>query len=291
MNVTIKDCDEFYKILTFCEKFNTDVNVNCSEEGWYLQCMDSTHTAIVEFKMPISYFAHYECDKNYVIGLHLKVVLKVIKNTIKKKDTVLLLKYNEKNDYVEITIQNSKEKFLCTYNIRLIDISADLVEIPTVAPQYGYTVPCSILKKWKEHVYDIHKAPMKFTPAPTGILIESNLDEQNKVAAFEGLQPSAFPEDISSHKFNQTINEKNMERIMSLLPFGTEIKFNFVQNIPLLTYVTLSSGMELKGYYAPKMNDDEEEEEEEEEIVPERNNKKRKLLDEEQTGQVPVAAC
>lgn len=287
MNVTIKDCDEFYKILTFCEKFNTDVNINCSENGWYLQCMDSTHTSIVEFKMPVDYFNTFECDKNYVLGLHLKIILKVIKNSCKKKDTVLLLKYDGEKDYVEITIQNNKDKFLCTYNIRLIDISADLVDIPAVDAQYAYQVPCAILKKWKEHVYDIHKASMKFTPAPTGILIESNLDEQNKVAAFEGILPTAFPEKVSG-KFNQTINEKNMERIMTLLSFGVDINFRFVKGIPLLTYVTLASGMELKGYYAPKMND--EDVEEEEEIVPERTTKKRILVDEDNENPVAVAA-
>ena len=79
-----------------------------------------------------------------------------------------------------------------------------------------------------------------------------------------------------------------MERIMTLLSFGIDINFRFVKGIPLLTYVTLPSGMELKGYYAPKMSD-EDVEEEEDEIVPERSNKKRKLVDEDEMNQVAVA--
>ncbi|CAK9027131.1 unnamed protein product [Durusdinium trenchii] len=58
-----------------------DVNFDCSEKGIEVQCMDSSHVALVSVLLRESAFAEFKCDRPVSLGMNIDSLTKILKMT------------------------------------------------------------------------------------------------------------------------------------------------------------------------------------------------------------------
>jgi hypothetical protein len=59
------------KVLESIKDLVTDANFDCSNNGFALQAMDSSHVSLVALLLRSDGFEHYRCDRNMTMGMNL----------------------------------------------------------------------------------------------------------------------------------------------------------------------------------------------------------------------------
>lgn len=294
MRIEIKNCDEFYNTFKYVESLASEVKVLCQEEEVWLQVHNPSCTSIAEVKFPASYFEQYECDSNFQIGINTKIFLQILKNTYKKKNVTLTMESSEESDKMDITVliegDEKSGNVKCSYEMKLVHIDSDFMNIPNQDVHSKYKLTVETLKKWKQFLFS-DCAYLTFTPHEDSLKIKSENDLKDKMTLTDQIASSKWQEEADTEvngvithikrKWKDiSIGSVNAKYIFDLMTFGKDVNCQFfIVDAPVECFVKLDEGVHIRVFIAPKINDDNDEDKEVPEPVPVRS-KKRKAVDE-----------
>ncbi|KZT65497.1 proliferating cell nuclear antigen [Daedalea quercina L-15889] len=129
------------RLLDAIKELVTDANFECNEEGLTLQAMDNSHVALVAVKLKASGFKRYRCDRPIPLGVNIASFTKVLKCA--KDDDVCILKANDDADVLSLTYEARNTDRIAEYEMKLMDIDADTLNIPDTDYDARVTMPSS----------------------------------------------------------------------------------------------------------------------------------------------------
>ena len=106
-----------------------DINVYFDESGIRITTLDTARTALVDFKLLADNFEEYECKEPVVAGINVTNTFKLLK-TISNNDILIFEITNKEN--MNIKIENSNKKTSTSFQLKLLDINEDFIEVPNV---------------------------------------------------------------------------------------------------------------------------------------------------------------
>ena len=124
----------------------TDTNIFFDETGIKLMTTDSTKTVLIHMKLENNNFESYYCEKDILCGVSMVNLFKLIK-TIGNNDTLTL--YIKKNNInkLGIKINNDDKKTQTVYELNLLDIPDEKIDIPAVEFETELSLPSSDFQK------------------------------------------------------------------------------------------------------------------------------------------------
>ena len=270
MKVVIKKCDEFYNTFKYVETLASEVKVMCDEDKVWLQVHNPSCTAIAEVKFPSDYFEEYKCEAPVTVGIHMKTFLGILKNTYKKKSVTLKMQASDDVDYMLVTVTQEDDvngNVECAYEIKLVDIVSDVMNIPDQAIHSQYKVSVNTLKKWKEFLFG--NCPITFTPKEEKLTIYCEDDMRHKLKLTDELEPSKWNEEMACTTDGEEVKRRqwkdicigstNTSLIFALLSFGKDVVIQFfLEDAPVECYVKLNKGVNIRVFIAPKIKDEED---------------------------------
>lgn len=301
MRVVIKNCDEFYNTFKYVETLASEVKVMCDEHKMWLQVYQVAGTAMAEVKFPAEYFEEYVCEAPVTVGVHTKIFLNMLKNTYKKKGVTLKMQASDAVDYILITVIQEDEKHgkvECAYQMKLVEIVSDVMQVPEPAVHSEYKLTVATLKKWKDFIFS-NCEYVTFTPKQNQLTLESEDENKHKLKLTDDIESNCWQEETTVERtserdgttFTETICRKwqnisigsiNVKLLFDLMTFGKKVRVQFfIEQMPVECSVKLDEGVYIRVFIAPRIGDDEEEENEAsvETPAPVRT-KKRKTMDE-----------
>lgn len=102
----MEDGNVFKKVIESIKDLVTDANIDCTEEEMTIQCMDSSHVALVNMTLASSAFDPYRCDRSIQLGFNSANLSKVLK--LMGQDDMLFMKADENDDKLTMIFENSK---------------------------------------------------------------------------------------------------------------------------------------------------------------------------------------
>lgn len=124
----------------------TDTNIIFDDTGIKIITTDSTKTVLIHMKLEKDKFEEYHCEKRMVCGISMLNLHKLIK-TISNNDTLSLFIKKDNTNRLGIRINNSDKKTQTTYELNLLDIPDDGLEIPPVEFDTELTFPSNDFQK------------------------------------------------------------------------------------------------------------------------------------------------
>jgi proliferating cell nuclear antigen PCNA len=128
--------------------FTDNVNIIFDTHQMYIQCVDSSTIVIFEIVLPSSWFDMYQLpdEEKVVIGLNTSLFFKVL-NTREKSQTIQI--QNSQMDHLSVDFllgdaETNKYLFHKHFEVPLLDIETDLLEIPHMDYQAEMTLPSGI---------------------------------------------------------------------------------------------------------------------------------------------------
>lgn len=116
------------KLFESIKEMVSDVNLDCDDSGIHMQSMDSSHVALVSFKLADSLFDAYRCDINRTVGLKVETVCKVLK-ACGPMDTVVL-RCDDDGDTLDIVIEHDKDEKMSHLSLKLMQIHQEALGVP-----------------------------------------------------------------------------------------------------------------------------------------------------------------
>jgi proliferating cell nuclear antigen len=124
----------------------TDTNVIFDETGVKIITTDSTKTVLIHMKLEREKFEDYHCEKKMICGISMINLHKLIK-TISNTDTLTLFIKKNNTNRLGIRINNAEKKTQTTYELNLLDIPDDGLQIPPVEFDTELTFPSNDFQK------------------------------------------------------------------------------------------------------------------------------------------------
>jgi proliferating cell nuclear antigen len=241
---------EYFQIIFQNIKLFTDVyNIECDENGLYIQGMDNAHVSIFETRLSNEWFSEYECSEKISIGVNSGIFNKILAT----RDVIQNIEIKYDNDTFDITFQHETCNFNKEFTMPLIDYDGEQMSIP----------PCDYAIEMEFNSKEWKKILDQLISFGDSISFDCNDNEINMLT-----------QTVESGKMNAKINSDTMEsyiadencnvkvcfqgrylQIMSnFYKLNNNIKLELSNDIPCCCSFNLSDNDFVKFYLAPQID-------------------------------------
>ena len=86
----------------------TDANMDVSSDDLSIQCMDSSHVALVDVNLSRAAFDHFRCDKPISLGFNGPNMSKILK--LMNKDDIVVMKAEDDGDTLTLMFESNDDQ-------------------------------------------------------------------------------------------------------------------------------------------------------------------------------------
>ena len=260
MEFQIKDttkCDLFVALFQHIKQFTDFTNILFQEERMYIQCMDPACVIVFEIILPSSWFTSYQLVEGTVnLGVNTTILYKVLN----ARDKTQSIEIKSEQDKLNVQFSNpdaetNKNVFNKQFEIPLLDIQTELMEIPATEHQAEFTMPCitfaSLINQLK-HFGDT----MRVICCEDAITLESfsiDLGKMSVNVSIDDLEEFAIEE---GKKMELGFSLKYLHDICLYQKICKNIFIGISENSPLKASYMLDDEASLSFYLAPKIDED-----------------------------------
>ena len=123
-----------------------DVNITLSPQGMKIKALDASKTALVHLFLKSENFEDYQCSEEQVIGINMLAFNKLIKS-VSNNDTLMLSIIKGSEHVLHIEIVNIEKKYNHKFELKLLDIDNEIINIPKIELNSVVTLPSAELQK------------------------------------------------------------------------------------------------------------------------------------------------
>jgi proliferating cell nuclear antigen len=123
----------FKSLFEVLKEIINDVNIYFDENGIKLTAFDVARVTLVSIVMPADNFEEYECKYPVVIGVNISNIHKLIKST-GNNDVIV---FENTPEYLNITISNDLKKSTSKFNLKLLDLNEEIIDLPDIETKYS----------------------------------------------------------------------------------------------------------------------------------------------------------
>lgn len=259
MNIIINRLDKaetFTALFQHIKVFNDHINIHFEKDRMYLQSMDGSRVLIFELILSKDYFDEYDNTQSFVIGIN-SVILFNILNT-RDKTQKIDIRYEDGSDRLNIhfTGENKLEHDK-HFEIPLIDIECDVLEIPDLNYQADFTIGASnfanIINQLKLFGDTIG---IQCNEEDNKILLSSNSIEAGKMTVDIKMEDLSSFEIEEDGNINLCFSVRFMHNILLYNKITKEIDVKISNDYPMMVRYNISETSKLLFYLAPKINDE-----------------------------------
>ena len=106
-----------------------DVNIYFKADGLKIITLDTARSALVDMFLSAENFEEYSCPTDVIAGVNISNTFKLLK-TITNNDIINMAITNK--EFIDITIQNENKKTVTKFQLKLLDINEDQIELPEI---------------------------------------------------------------------------------------------------------------------------------------------------------------
>lgn len=132
----------FKKIFEAVKDILNESRMEFDENGLYLHAMDSSHVTLVSLSLQRELFEKYSCSRNISLGVNLTSMMKILKCSSSDESVSIT---TDGTDTIVFVFNGSNMQ--SEYEMKLIDLECDRIEIPDPSYKYFISLHSSELSK------------------------------------------------------------------------------------------------------------------------------------------------
>lgn len=261
MNIIINNpqkAESFAAIFQHIKLFTDNINLFFEKDRLYVQAMDNSRIAIFEVFIPKEWFDAYETatSSGVTVGINSSLLYRVL-NAREKMQQINMVYKNEDNDKLCIHYTSeSKDEFDKHFELSLLDIDSDTMNIPEMEYQAEFTVGSSnfanIINQLKTFGDNL-----EFNCTEDKIMLYSSSIEQGKMACeikMDELSSFAIEEDATI-KSGFSLNYLHNICLYNKLSKEVDIHLSMDYPIKIIYKLFGHDAAKMVFYLAPKIGD------------------------------------
>lgn len=130
----------FKSIIEVLKEIINDTNIEVNSKGMKILTMDSSHSCLVSLRLVAENFDTYSCSTSMHLGINMMSLFKLLKS-VSSNDTVGMRIEDDTPNELQIVVKNLDKKSHTVYNLKLLDINVESIDIPDVSTDLLVTIP------------------------------------------------------------------------------------------------------------------------------------------------------
>jgi proliferating cell nuclear antigen len=127
----------FKSLFEVLKEIINDVNIYFDSSGIRLTAFDVARVTLVNVTMSMENFEEYECKYPVVVGINISNMYKLIKST--GNNDIIIIENTQ--EHLNISISNENKKSTSTFNLKLLDLNEEIIDVPDIDVKYVTTIP------------------------------------------------------------------------------------------------------------------------------------------------------
>ena len=242
--------DLFVNLFTNLKFITENVNIECLEDGLYIQGMDNSQICIYELKIHKSWFNEYEYDENSIYGINMNILSRILSV---KNDNQNIILYDE-NDKLSIDFSSeNKEEINKYFQLGLLEIDQDKMGIPDT--EYDINIEFKS-KTFKTIINELTNFgdDLKIFYDENIYFQTSSIESSMKLELTEdNVEELTMTED--SENLNIAFSIKYLYIFSHFYKLDDTVKIGISENIPIQVKYEFGEDAYCKFYLAPKITD------------------------------------
>jgi proliferating cell nuclear antigen len=225
-----------------------DVNIYFTPEGVRILTLDTARVALVDMFLESSNFEEYYCEDAMVAGVNVTNMFKLLK-FISNNDT-LTMEINSR-EYLDIRIENTAKRSDTKFQLKLLDINEDQIEVPDIKMAVVTTMPSIDFQRICRDMNNISNN-LEITRNATQFVIKCQGDFANQETILECTDDGSFSGELQG---TYSLKYLNLFTKATGMCATVQIMQEEDNRFMVLRYNVANLG-ELKFYLATKSSDD-----------------------------------
>ena len=260
MDISIQNLvksDIFSSIFQPIKSFTDSINILFEKNGIFVQTMDSSRVSILEIRIPNTWFDSYNHTANSAIsiGVNASILYKIL-NTRDKTQNIQIVYDENITDKLSVYFKgDTKNVFDKSFEVPLMDLETETMEIPTIDYQAEFSLPSSHFQNLVSQLKTFGET-MDIQCSEDKIELFSNSLDSGKMAVEIKIDDlSSFSID-EGEELNMSFSLNYLYNICLYNKLTKEIEIKLCNQYPLNVNYSLGDGAEIKFYLAPKITDE-----------------------------------
>ncbi len=253
---TPQKAEQFAMLFQHVKSLTDHINIQFETGRLYIQCMDSAHVSIMELVLPASWFDEYNVTAGVTIGLSSAMLYKILNSRDKSQQVVIELASKD-SDVMQLHFTgDSKQEFDKHFELPLMAIESDLMEIPALDHQAELTLSSGHFASIVNQL-QMFGDTMTIQCSEDKIMLVSQNRENGKMSVEIKI------EDVSEFSIEEgstldlSFALHYLHNMCLYNKIAKEIALKFSENYPMQVIYDLGENASLAFFLAPKINDDE----------------------------------
>ena len=260
MNIIIKSPQKaecFAFLFQHMKLFTEHINIMFNKDKFYIQAMDNSHVSILEINIPKDWFDTFEIESPVTIGVNANILHRVL-NSREKTQIFQMVYNNENNDKLNIHFTSeNKDEFDKHFEISLIEIDRDIMDIPEIDYQAEFTIGSANFANIINQLKTFGDS-LEINCSEEKILLTSSSLDQGKMSCeikMDDLTSYAI-EEGESIKSGFSLNYLHNICLYNKLSKEVDIKISADYPVKIVYSIIGSETAKMTFFLAPKMGDD-----------------------------------
>lgn len=230
---------------------NADIKI--SEKGLSIQVMDAMHVALADVFLSSSMFTRYRCDRDLVIGVQLKTLIKIIKGMSVEGGGMFRLECDDAT--TNLHIKNVREGNVLSFKLKLFSSDSEVYNVPALDFEASAVIPADefmyvprLVGTFGDFV-GVQAEGRTLTFFQTGEYADASMSFEES-AGREGLKIEA------SELVTMEIGMKYVNLISKVVPLCKDVKVSLGAGKPVFFSLDINDAAHMKLYVAPKVESD-----------------------------------
>jgi proliferating cell nuclear antigen len=248
--------ESFAMMFQHMKAFSDHINIMFESSRFYIQCMDSAHVSIMELTLPSTWFDVYSFTEPMTIGLSSAMLYKILNSRGKMQELKIEVDSDSSDNLSIHFTGDSKNEFDKHFELPLMSIDSELMEIPGLDYQAELTLTSSHYASIIGQL-QMFGDTMTIDCSENRIMLVSQSRDQGKMFVEIKI------DDVAGFSIEEGLELKlsfalGYIRNMCLYNKITDqIEIKLSENFPMKVVYTLGQEDATMCFYlAPKMNDD-----------------------------------
>tara|TARA_Y100000816_G_C26000904_1_gene522985 strand:+ start:179 stop:940 length:762 start_codon:yes stop_codon:yes gene_type:complete len=242
--------EQFVHLFSNLKSITENVNIECLDDGLYIQGMDNSQICIYDLMIDKSWFTSYLNDENSVYGINMIIFSKIL--NIKNENQKIII-YDENDKFCVEFISEDIKEINKYFQIPLLDIDCDKMSIPKTEYDISIEFNSKIFKNIINELKDFgdvmkiyYNENIYFKSSST----ESSMNVELKETNVEELTMTEDSEEIDIE-----FSLKYIYIFSQFHKLNKNVYINISPGIPIEIKYTFGDNSHCNFYLAPKISD------------------------------------
>lgn len=258
----IKRATHFRNIIHSMKEITDYVNLECNNDGIYIQGMDSSRIALMDLNLERDYFEEFEMEDEeemIVLGMNMKVFSAILKCTNSSDE--LEIESSSDSGKVSITLKNDSKKN--EFEMNLVDIDQENMDIPEIDHEFIISAEPKEITKYFANLNALEVDEVIFHMTENLVRLDSKSDHVKMKFELVSLENEPDLQDNSKIRLVKSSPDElslvfslmYIQRFMKAASVSNNVAIAFTDGMPMFMQFRFEGG-NLNYYLAPKIEDD-----------------------------------